>query len=68
MVDDIMTTKNCSKYYYFNNIISIHRFNSKYKNFMGYQMINESLSWLRSKLRYGKNPPDNTMDNPQPSL
>ena len=55
-------------HYYFNNIISVNRFNLKYKNFMGYQMINESLSWLRSKLRYGKNPPDNTMDNSQPSL
>jgi len=39
-----------------------------FEKWKGYQMINESLSWLRSKLRYGKNPPDNTMDNPQPSL
>lgn len=56
-------------HYYFNNIVSIHRFNSKNKQFMGYQMINESVSWLRdNELRYGKNPPDITIDNPQPSL
>jgi hypothetical protein len=56
-------------HYYFNNIISINRFNTKYRQFLGYQMINESLSWLRyNELRYGKNPPDITMDNQQPSL
>jgi hypothetical protein len=56
-------------HYYFNNIISINRFNSKYRQFLGYQMINESLSWLRdNELRYGKNPTDITMDNQQPSL
>jgi hypothetical protein len=56
-------------HYYFNNLVSINRFNLKYKQFMGYQMINESLSWLRNnELRYGKNPPDKTMDNSQPSL
>lgn len=56
-------------HYYFNNIVSINRFHSKYKQFMGYQMINESLSWLRyNELRYGKNPTDITIDNPQPSL
>ena len=56
-------------HYYFNNIVSINRFHLKNKQFMGYQMINESLSWLRNnELRYGKNPPDNTMDNQQPSL
>jgi hypothetical protein len=36
-------------------------------------MIDESLSWLRSKLRYGENPTDNSkinakMDNQQPNL
>jgi hypothetical protein len=35
-------------HYYFNNLVSINRFNIKYKQFMGYQMINESLSWLRN--------------------
>ena len=60
-------------HYYFNNIVSIHRFHSKYKQFMGYQMVNESLSWLRdNELRYGKNPTDDNtnvleMDNQQPS-
>lgn len=53
-------------HYYFNNLVSITRFNRKYKQFLGYQNINESLCWLREKLRYGKNPTDK-MDNPQPS-
>ena len=44
-------------HYYFNNIVNINRFNSKYKNFLGYQTLNESLKWLRdNELRYGKNP------------
>ncbi len=55
-------------YYYFNNIVSVNRFHAKYKKFMGYQVVNESLLWLRKKLRYGKNPTDVTMDNQQPSL
>ena len=44
-----------------------------FQKWMGYQMVNESLSWLRdNELRYGKNSPDaNTnvleMDNQQPS-
>jgi hypothetical protein len=48
---------------------------------LGYEVLNESLKWLRLKLRNRNNPPydnDNTqvkneemsfeMDNPQPSL
>lgn len=57
-------------HYYFNNLISITRFNNKYKQYLGYQNIRESLCWLRTELRYGKNPPDEAnaeMDNPQPS-
>lgn len=42
-------------HYYFNNIVNIARFNSKYKEFLGYQILNESLVWLREKLGYGKN-------------
>jgi hypothetical protein len=40
---------------------------------VGYQIVNESLQWLRIKLRYGKKPSyDDTekvseTDNPQPS-
>lgn len=44
-------------HYYFNNIVNIHRFNSKYNQFLGYQAVNESLQWLRRTLRYGKNAP-----------
>jgi hypothetical protein len=61
-------------HYYFNNIVNVIRFNSKYKNFLGYQILNESLRWLRIELRYGKNPTydldvikSNEMDNPQRS-
>lgn len=64
---------NFQLHYYFNNIVNIVRFNSVYNQFLGYQAINESLSWLRVELRYGKNAPyEDTvkvseMDNPQPS-
>jgi len=60
-------------HYYFNNIVNVNRFNSKYNIFLGYQVLNESLRWLRDKkLRYGKNPTDEganapEIDNPQPS-
>jgi len=61
-------------HYYFNNIVNVNRFNTKYNQFNGYQILNESLRWLRdNELRYGKNPTDEgikmpEMDNPQPSL
>jgi hypothetical protein len=61
-------------HYYFNTIVSIHRFNNKYKQFIGYQAVNESLQWMRdNELMYGKNASydldlkSNEMDNPQPS-
>lgn len=62
-------------HYYFNNIVNINRFNKKYKNFLGYQTVNESLQWLKKKdFRYGKNAPYDSViktleiGNPQPSL
>ena len=63
-------------HYYFNNIVNINRFNTKFDQFLGYQAANESLQWLKKKdFRYGKNPTyenvlQNTfeIDNPQPSL
>ncbi len=46
-------------HYYMNLIVNVNRFIKKTKsNFEGYQRINESLIWLREKLRYGKNPVD----------
>ena len=45
-------------HYYFNNIINVNRFNKKYNSFLGYEILGESLRWLRSKLRYRENPPD----------
>jgi transposase-like protein len=51
---------NLELHYYFNSIINVHRFiQNNNSNFNGYQKINESLSWLREKLRYGNNPKDN---------
>jgi len=49
------------------------KFCSTFTKVEGYQTLNESLKWLRIKLKYGKNPTGenvkNTfeMDNPQPS-
>lgn len=60
-------------HYYFNNIINVNRFNKFNKQYLGYQNLNESLSWLRSKLRYGDNPSDKytkvyEIGNQQPRL
>ncbi len=35
-------------HYYFNNIVNVNRFNKSNKDFMGYQVLNESLKWLRN--------------------
>lgn len=41
---------------YFNTLISSHRFINKYRlNSSEYQGLNESLTWLRTKLGYGNN-------------
>ena len=45
-------------HHYFNNIVNVNRFNKYYTQYLGYQNLNESLNWLRSKLRYGENPSD----------
>lgn len=61
-------------HHYFNNIVSVFRFNKFHKQYLGYQTVNESLQWLRSKLRYGNNSLYDSgtipleIDNPQPSL
>ncbi len=74
-VENRIKTNKFELHYYFNNIININRFNKKYKQFLGYQAVNESLQWLRIELRYGKNAPDSynsaelyKIGNPQPSL
>ena len=61
-------------YYYFNNLVSVFRFNAFNKQFLGYQAVNESLQWLRKTLRYGNNATYDAQllycaetDNPQPS-
>lgn len=56
-VENKIKSKNIIQYYYYNSIVSIHRFIQNTKtNYDGYQSINRSLCWLRTKLRYGKNP------------
>ncbi len=60
-------------HYYFNNFVSIFRFNRVFKEYLGYQIAGESLQWLRSKLRYGDNAPyedstESEVDNQHPSL
>jgi len=44
-------------HFFMNNIVNINRFNHKYKYFLGYQTLVETLKWLRIELRYGKNAP-----------
>lgn len=49
----LYATENISKsdkiyfHHYFNNFISVFRYNSFNKKFMGYQAVSESLQWLR---------------------
>lgn len=66
--------RNLELHYYFNSIITINRFIKKEKlEVVCYQKINESLSWLRKKLRYGENAMNDKlnmsfeMGNQQPS-
>ena len=60
-------------HYYLNNIVNVFRFCKT--DYSGCQVLNESLKWLRCKLRYGENPTykvasENAteIDNQQPSL
>ena len=60
-------------HYYFNNLVNVNRFNNFNKQYLGYQNLNESLNWLRTKLRYGDNPSDDytkvyEIGNQQPRL
>lgn len=60
-------------HYFMNNIVNVNRFNTKYKQFLGYQTLREMLEWLKKQdFRHGNNPTDDDalaseMDNPQPS-
>ena len=79
----LYATENISKsnkiyfHHYFNNFISVFRFNSFNKQFMGYQAANESLQWLRKTTSgmvkmphmniYLYNKDKYEMDNSQPS-
>lgn len=67
-------TNNIQLHYYFNNLVSVIRFNSIHKEFLGYQALRESIMWLRYELRYGNNATydedqkSSEIDNPHPSL
>ena len=72
-IDNQSKSDKLQLHYFYNNIVNINRFNKKYTQFLGYQVLNESLKWLRIELRYGKNPTDdleksNEIDNPQRSF
>lgn len=74
-LENLQKSNKLQLHYYFNNLVNVVRFNSKYKIFLGYQVLNKSLKWLRdNELRYGKNASyeleldnSNEIDNPQPS-
>jgi len=63
-------------HHFYNNIVNVNRFNKKHTQYLGYQVVSESLQWLRMELRYGNNPPYEGLllkeapevGNPQPSL
>ena len=65
---------NIHLHYFYNNIVNVFRFNTKYKQFIGYQAVKETLQWLKKKdFRYGNNSSDedaiaSEIGNPQPSL
>ena len=65
--ENISKSNKIELFYFMNSIVNVHRFiQHNQSNFNGYQALNESLKWLREKLRYGKNP-SRYMGNPQPS-
>lgn len=72
--ENISKSNKISLHHYFNNLISVFRFNKVHKQFMGYQNVNESLHWLRKNYSGMVKSPrmtsleiTNEMDNPQPS-
>jgi hypothetical protein len=76
-IENISKSDNIYFHYYFNNFISVFRYNSFNKKFIGYQAVNESLQWLRKTTSgmvktphmkiYSDNQDKFEMDNPQPS-
>jgi hypothetical protein len=47
--ENLTKSDNIQLHYYFNNIINVFRFNKKFKQFLGYQVVGESLRWLKIK-------------------
>ena len=78
-IDNFVKSDNIRVYEYMNILISAHRFiQGKKLDDVEYQGLNESLNWLREKLRYGNNLIDKKsfdvtmmsrlrIDDPQPS-
>ncbi len=50
-------SNNIVLHHYFNNIVNVFRFNKKYDRYLGHQVLNESLRWLRTQLKYGESAP-----------
>lgn len=48
--DNLIKHDKIELHYYFNNIINVFRFNKKYNQFLGYQVVNESLQWLKNRI------------------
>lgn len=71
---NISKSNNIHLHTYFNNLVSVFRFNITNKDFIGYQAVNESLQWLRTKTsgtvimpRMNLLTIANEIDNPQQS-
>ena len=45
--DNMSKSDNILPYQYFNNLVTVFRFNKVHRQYMGYQAVNESLQWLR---------------------
>ena len=60
--ENLVKNNNIRLYEKMNSIININRFLNKQEiHYGGYQVLNESLKWLREKLRYGNNPNDDNL-------
>lgn len=48
-IENISKSNKLQLHHYFNNLVSVFRFNKFNTQFIGYQTVNESLQWLRTK-------------------
>jgi hypothetical protein len=57
-IENRQKTNKLQLHYYFNNIVNVYRFNKKHTQFLGYEVLRESVKWLRIELRYRNNVED----------